>query len=70
MVFEVFGALLGAFIQGIIISIYGSTVNCDSTTLSSKITSSYMNSTGNYNNISHKLSDSSTNILVILIKYL
>ena len=67
MVFEVFGVLLAAVIQGVIISIYGSTANCDSTTLSPKITLPYSNSTTNAN-YNDELKDSSSNKLVIKIK--
>ncbi|RMZ95588.1 sodium-dependent lysophosphatidylcholine symporter 1 [Brachionus plicatilis] len=43
MVFEVFGVLLAAVIQGIVISIYGSTVNCDATTLAQGTTLPFVN---------------------------
>ncbi|CAF0735168.1 unnamed protein product [Brachionus calyciflorus] len=43
MVFEVFGVLLAAIIQGIIISIYGLSTNCNSTTQSPRITSPIQN---------------------------
>lgn len=64
MVFEVFGVLLAAVIQGIVISIYGSKINCDVTTLGQKSTISYSN---NLSLVSSNIDDySNSNKLVFL----
>lgn len=45
MLLEVFGVFLAALIQGIFISIYGSKVSCDQSTLAHGLTPSYNNLT-------------------------
>lgn len=64
MVFEVFGVLLAALIQGIIISIYGSKVDCDVTTLGKRSTMPFLTNSSLIYNIEDDNNVSNSNKLV------
>lgn len=65
MVFEVFGVLLAAVIQGITISIYGSKVDCDVTTLAKRSTMPFLINSSLVNNIEDGNNGSNSNKLVL-----
>jgi hypothetical protein len=48
MIFEIFGVLLSAGIQGLMISIYGSIFSCDDATTTAPIITSAFNQTTNF----------------------